>query len=97
MQECPVIAVGGSYGGMLSAWMRMKYPNIIDAALAASAPILQFEGTVVVCLIDLTFATGTGVSEEIFSTITTQDFANVSASCPNGFRQVHSCISSSFV
>jgi len=72
-EECPLIAFGGSYGGMLSAWFRMKYPWHVDGSLAASAPILQFEGT--------------GVSQWIFNELITDDFTNADPQCSSGVRK----------
>lgn len=62
----PVIAIGGSYGGMLAAWMRMKYPNAVAGALAGSAPILQFPGE---------YECGQ------FYRIVTKDYENYSSNC----------------
>lgn len=61
-----VIAIGGSYGGMLAAWMRMKYPNAVTGALAGSAPILQFSEE---------------YECSQFNQIVTKDFENYSPHC----------------
>eukprot|EP00536_Pseudo-nitzschia_multiseries_P004687 jgi/Psemu1/188547/e_gw1.79.113.1 len=36
---CPVITVGGSYPGFLSAFARILFPHVVDMAYAASAPM----------------------------------------------------------
>ncbi|XP_011260887.1 lysosomal Pro-X carboxypeptidase [Camponotus floridanus] len=68
----PVIVFGGSYGGMLSAWMRIKYPHIVQGAIAASAPILQFTD-IVEC--------------DAFARIATSDYYVSNPTCPQLIRK----------
>jgi len=42
-EDSPVVVFGGSYGGMLAAWFRLKYPHIAIGAVSSSAPILFFD------------------------------------------------------
>ncbi|XP_040990966.1 lysosomal Pro-X carboxypeptidase-like [Juglans microcarpa x Juglans regia] len=65
-QYSPVIVIGGSYGGMLASWFRLKYPHIAIGALASSAPILYFD--------DITPQDG-------FFSVVTKDFREASETC----------------
>ncbi|XP_031567886.1 dipeptidyl peptidase 2-like [Actinia tenebrosa] len=67
-----VVSFGGSYGGMLSAYLRFKYPNIVRAALAASAPIYMLADT---------------TTRDFFFPAVTKDFQDADKTCPGNVVQ----------
>ncbi|CAL5201055.1 unnamed protein product [Lathyrus oleraceus] len=65
-QESPVIVMGGSYGGMLAAWFRLKYPHVAVGALASSAPLLYFDNI---------------TPQNAYYDVVTRDFKEASETC----------------
>ncbi|KAL8515887.1 hypothetical protein ACS0TY_014547 [Phlomoides rotata] len=70
--KSPIIVVGGSYGGMLASWFRLKYPHIALGALASSAPILYFDNI---------------TPQNAYYSIVTKDFKDVSQKCVETIRK----------
>ncbi|TXG73735.1 hypothetical protein EZV62_002314 [Acer yangbiense] len=70
-EDSPVIVVGGSYGGMLASWFRLKYPHVALGALASSAPILYFDNI---------------TSQYGYFSIVTKDFREASETCYQTIR-----------
>ncbi|CAH0715043.1 unnamed protein product, partial [Brenthis ino] len=35
-----IVVIGGSYAGNLAVWMRLFYPDVVDAVISSSAPVL---------------------------------------------------------
>ena len=42
--DSPLISVGGSLAGELTAWFRIRYSHLVDMGIAASAPIFGYPG-----------------------------------------------------
>lgn len=70
--DVPVIGFGGSYGGMLGTWFRLKYPHIIDGVIAGSAPVLAFLGD-----------REGDLNSEGFNRVITYDMSEAAGSAPN--------------
>ncbi|KAK3447015.1 hypothetical protein EUGRSUZ_A02624 [Eucalyptus grandis] len=71
-EDSPVVVFGGSYGGMLAAWFRLKYPHIAIGALSSSSPILNFDNI---------------TSPYSFNDIITRDFRSESENCYQVIKQ----------
>uniref|UniRef100_A0A7S1LPM0 Uncharacterized protein n=1 Tax=Neobodo designis TaxID=312471 RepID=A0A7S1LPM0_NEODS len=82
--DSAVIAFGGSYGGMLASWFRIKFPGTVDGSIAGSAPIVNFE--------DMTPA----YPADAFAKVVTHDATaagGATAGCADNVRQSWSDIS----
>ncbi|KAI6669918.1 hypothetical protein NL676_004803 [Syzygium grande] len=71
-KHSPIIVFGGSYGGMLASWFRLKYPHVALGALASSAPILYFDDI---------------VPQDAYFSVVAKGFLESSSSCHQTIRR----------
>ncbi len=86
MDETPIIAIGGSYSGMLAAWLRIRYAHIVDAAVSSSAPL---------------YMAGQGypnklVTDSSFFARVTSDYQDANIKCPGIVRYGYTQLLNSF-
>eukprot|EP00358_Blepharisma_japonicum_P006565 CAMPEP_0202940722 /NCGR_PEP_ID=MMETSP1395-20130829/846_1 /ASSEMBLY_ACC=CAM_ASM_000871 /TAXON_ID=5961 /ORGANISM="Blepharisma japonicum, Strain Stock R1072" /LENGTH=428 /DNA_ID=CAMNT_0049635365 /DNA_START=177 /DNA_END=1463 /DNA_ORIENTATION=- len=77
--DAPVISFGIRYSGMMSAWLRMSYDNLVEGAIASAASIMRCNGT---------------VDPNQANEIVTNTFALVGPECPASIRTAFDYLSS---
>jgi hypothetical protein len=93
---CPVITVGGSYPGFLSAMMRTVHSDIVDISYAASAPMKFYDQNVGVNdyydhIKDVTESSSPGCSNDVRTTLATVS-AEIHKAGDDGFHSVANAI-----
>ena len=68
---CPVVTVGGSYPGFLSAMFRLVYPDFVDISYASSAPLKLYDQS---------------TSQDVYYEIVTKAAEHASKGCANAVR-----------
>lgn len=71
--DLPIIGFGGSYGGMIATYFRLKYPYLVDGVIAASAPIWSYFGE--------------GYDRNSFAKVVTRDAHMASSTCVENARK----------
>jgi hypothetical protein len=69
---CPVITVGGSYPGFLSAMFRLVYPDFVDISYASSAPLKLYDQS---------------TDQDVYYNIVTQAAEHASPGCAKAVRE----------
>ncbi|KAH8085517.1 dipeptidyl-peptidase [Aureococcus anophagefferens] len=77
LQGCPVVSFGGSYGGTLTTFFRLTYPDVVVGGLAASAPIGYY---------DPAHWKDHGVDAYTFSDIIARDYDDAAPGCLDAIR-----------